>query len=71
MNTIIKNVQSGFQRELITLPWLESNTRHWVLTKASTMKGTIGYNDWIRDARKVDAIFGNVGINLQYFHYDM
>jgi predicted metalloendopeptidase len=71
MNAIISNVQSEFKRELITLPWLENNTRHWTLIKASQMKGKIGYNAWIRDARKVDGIFGNVGIHLQYFHYDM
>jgi predicted metalloendopeptidase len=71
LNTIIKNVRSGFQRELIALPWLEDNTRHWALTKASEMKGSIGYNDWIRDASKVDAILGNVGIILQHFHYEM
>jgi predicted metalloendopeptidase len=67
VNTIIEGVKNGFQRELKTLPWLENNTRQWALAKAFGMEGYIGYTDFIRDPRKVDAIYGNVGIQIQYF----
>jgi predicted metalloendopeptidase len=62
----VKEVQIAFQRELMTLPWLEEKTRKWAVKKASEMKGNIGYAEWIRDAKKIDNFYGRVSIPTGY-----
>ncbi|XP_056015492.1 endothelin-converting enzyme homolog isoform X2 [Ostrea edulis] len=63
INTIVKEVQSAFERELMILPWLDDNTRQWAVKKASDIEDNIGYVDWVRDAKKVDKFYGDLDIS--------
>jgi predicted metalloendopeptidase len=60
----VKEVQSAFQRELMILPWLNDDTREWAVQKASGIEDNIGYEDWVRDAKKVDQFYGDVSVHL-------
>jgi predicted metalloendopeptidase len=66
IDTIAKEVQSAFQRKLQVLPWLEDKTRRWTVKKVSEIEDNIGYEDWLRDAQKVDKFYGDVSILLRF-----
>lgn len=55
-------MRNGFQREVAELPWLDEDTKEWVIEKASDIETNIGYVDWVDDATLLDELFEDVSI---------
>ncbi|XP_056001267.1 endothelin-converting enzyme 1-like isoform X2 [Ostrea edulis] len=60
--TIVREVRNGFQREVAELPWLDEDTKEWVIEKASDIETNIGYVDWVDDATLLDELFEDIAI---------